>query len=136
MSRYEFDEVDIGLLVFGLFSTAVLVGLATVEAFGVSMSDTFSVGGYTSKIAWVLSVGAFAGTIVTNDNAELSGDLYNQLEEKLPRNYFIATLGTAAILLAWPFVPAVSEFITSQDLWAVLYLAAVVAGQFAVGWML
>jgi len=136
MSRYNFDEIDIGLLVGALFSTAVIVELATFSAFGVSMSDTFSLAGYTAPIAWVVSVGAFAATVVTNDNAELSTDLYGQLEDDLPRNYFLAVIGTAAVLVAWPFIPQVSEFVTSADLWGVIYLFAVAAGQLAVGWML
>lgn len=136
MSQYNFDEMDIGLLVAGLFSTAVLVELATFSAFGVSLSDTFSVGGIETSIAWVLTVGTFAGTIVTNDNAKLSGDLYNQLEDDLPKNYFLAVIGTAALLVAWPFIPEVADFVTSQDLWGVLYIGGAAAGQMAVGWML
>lgn len=137
MSLKEFDAEDIGMLILGLFSAAVLVGIASVEAFGVSMSDTFTFAGYTASIAWVVSVGTFLGTIVTNDNSELlSTDGYDELmSSDMDSTYVYAILGTAALLVAWVFIPQVESFVTSADLWGVGYIALVGTAQIAIGWV-
>ena len=40
MSYKGFDAEDICLLVLAIFSPAVMVGITTVEMFGISMGDT------------------------------------------------------------------------------------------------
>ena len=137
MSLNEFDAEDIGMLVLGLFSAAVLVGIASVEAFGVSLSDTFTLAGYSASIAWVVSVGTFIGTVITNDHTELlSADGYDELMSSGMDDYYAyAVLGTAALLVAWVFVPQVSDFVTSADLWGVGYIALVGTAQIAIGWV-
>ncbi len=137
MSLKEFDAEDIGMLVLGLFSAAVLVGIASVEAFGVSLSDTFSFMGYSASIAWVVSVGVLVGTVVTNDHTELlSTNGYEELmNSSMDDTYAYAVLGTAALLVAWVFVPEVADFVKSEDLWGVGYIGLVATGQIAIGWV-
>lgn len=137
MSENSFDPEDIGLLVLGVFSAAVMVGIASVEAFGVSLSDTFSVAGYSASIAWVIAVGTFAGTIVTNEHTELvSSDAYDELMgSDMADMYGYAVIGVAALFVAWVFFPSVAEFVQSQDLWGVFYVGLVATGQIALGWM-
>lgn len=137
MSESSFDPEDIGLLVLGVFSAAVMVGIASVEAFGVSMSDSFTVSGFTGSIAWVLAVGTFVGTLWTNEHTELvSTDAYDELMDSDMSNlYGYAVLGVAALFVFWVFVPEVASFVRSQDLWGVLYVGLVATGQIALGWM-
>ncbi len=137
MSLKDFDAEDIGMLILGLFSALVLVGIGSVEAFGVSMSDSFSFAGYSASIAWVLSVGTFLGTIITNDHTELlSTDGYDELMSSGMDSYYVyAVIGTAALLVAWVFVPEVAEFVKSEDLWGVGYIALVGTAQVAIGWV-
>jgi len=137
MSESSFDAEDQALLVFGLFSAAVMVGIAQVAAFGVSMSDTFSVAGYSASIAWVLAVGSFVGTIVTNDHTDLmSTDAHQQLLDSDMDNWYgYAVLGVAGLFVAWVFIPELAEFIQSQDLWGVLYVGLVATAQTALGWV-
>jgi len=137
MAQASFDWEDIGLLVFGLFSAAVMVGIASVEAFGVSMSDTFSFAGYSASIAWVLAMGSFVGTILTNDHTDLlSTDGHRQLlDSDMADWYGYAVLGVAALFVAWVFIPEIAEFIQSEDLWGVLYVGLVATAQTALGWV-
>ena len=137
MSLKEFDAEDIGGLILGLFSAAVLVGIATVEAFGVSLADTFTVAGYSASIAWVISVGTFLGTIITNDHTELlSTDGYDELMSSGMDSYYVyAVIGTAALLVTWVFIPQVADFVRSEDLWGVGYVALVGTAQIAIGWV-
>ena len=137
MSLQSFDWEDIGMLVLGLFSAAVLVGIASVSAFGVALSDTFSIGGYSASLAWVISIGTFVGTVLTNEHTELlSSDGYSALKNsEMDDTYVYAVLGTAALLVAWVFIPQVSEFVTSEDLWGVLYIGLVGTSQVAIGWV-
>ena len=137
MSETSFDAEDQALLVLGLFSAAVMVGIASVEAFGVSMSDTFTVQGYSASIAWVVAVGSFVGTIVTNDHTDLlSSDGHQQLlDSNMDDMYGYAVLGVAALFVLWVFVPDVASFVKSQDLWGVLYVGMVATAQTALGWM-
>jgi hypothetical protein len=137
MSESSFDPEDIGLLVLGVFSAAVMVGIASVEAFGVSMSDSFTVSGFTGSIAWVLAVGTFVGTLWTNEHTELvSTDAYDELMDSDMSNlYGYAVLGVAALFVTWVFIPDVASFVRSQDLWGVLYVGLVATGQIALGWM-
>jgi len=137
MSLKDFDAEDIGMLILGLFSALVLVGIGQVEAFGVSMADTFSFAGYSASIAWVISVGTFLGTIITNDHTELlSTDGYDELMSSGMDSYYVyAVIGTAALLVAWVFVPEVAEFVKSEDLWGVGYIVLVGTAQVAIGWV-
>lgn len=137
MSNSSFDWEDIGLLVLGLFSAAVMVGIASVGAFGVSLSDTFTFAGYSASIAWVVALGTFLGTIFTNDHTELLAmDGHEQLLDSAMDDWYgYAILGVAALFIAWVFVPQVPEFVKSQDLWGVLYVGLVATAQTALGWV-
>ncbi len=125
------------MLILGLFSAAVLVGIASVEAFGVSLSDTFSFMDYSASIAWVISVATFVGTIITNDHTELlSTDGYDELMSSGMDSYYVyAVIGAAALLVAWVFVPEVADFVKSEDLWGVGYIGLVGTAQIAIGWV-
>jgi hypothetical protein len=132
----EFDAEDVGLLVLGVFSSAVMVGLATVQAFDVSLSDSFTLAGFDLTLAYLISAGTFVGTILTNDNAEVSLDLWDDIQSSNMDAYYIyAIAGTALLLVGWAIIPDVGEFFQSADLWGVVYIGIVTTGQLAIGYM-
>jgi len=135
MAKMEMDAVDASLLVAGLASAFMLVGVASFNLFDVAFSDTlFSLGGIGLSTAWVIGYGSIVLTILTNDNTELqtlSDDI-----QGLQGYYMAAAIGTLALPIAFVVSPAVSDFITSADLWGLAYVVSVTSGQFALGWML
>ena len=136
MAYQEFDAEDIGALVLAIFSAAVMTGIATVSAFGVSMSDTFTVAGISTSIAWLVTVGTFAGVVITNDHTDLlSADGFEKMKNDMDNMYAYAVLGSAALLVGWVLFPAVASFFQSQDLWGVIYIAGVAVAQVGLGWM-
>ncbi|MDM9626094.1 hypothetical protein QTL95_09310 [Rhizobium sp. S152] len=143
MASQQFDAEDIGLLVLGIFSAATMVGIASVGAFGVTLSDTFTVAGFTTSLAWVITLGSFLGTVFTNDNMDLlSSEGYANLKSAADSSssgmtdyYAYIVIGAAVALVAWVFIPEVAEFFQSQDLWGVLYIAGMATAQVAIGWM-
>ena len=137
MSKTELDPEDIGMLVLGIFSAAVMVGIASVEVFSFSLSDSFTVGGYTASIAWVATVGTFVGTIFTNEHTELfSTDAADELlNADMSDAYAYAVIAAAALLVAWVFVPQVSDFIAGSDVWGLGYVGLVTASQLTIGWI-
>ena len=136
MAYQSFDAEDIGMLVISIFSAAVMTGIATVSAFGVSMSDGFTVAGIETTIAWLLTVGTFAGVVVTNDHTDLlSSDGLEKMRNEMDDVYAFAVVGSAALLVAWVLFPEVADFFQSEDLWSVLYIAGVATAQVALGWM-
>ena len=135
MAKMEMDALDASLLVAGLASSFMLVGVASFNLFDVAFSDTlFAPAGIGLSTAWVIGYGSIVGTIVTNDNTELqtlSDDI-----QGLQGYYMAAAIGTLALPVAFVVSPSVSNFITSADLWGLAYVVAVTSGQFALGWML
>lgn len=133
--REDFDYID-GVLLGAVFIGAVtMAGIGSFDLFDVTLSDqAFSIGeGVT--IAMLLTLGGLTGTVVTNDNASLSADLVDDVQD-LEQKYYVAVLATLALMVGWVFVADVSSFVTSSDLWGVLYVLGTVMAQIALGWML
>lgn len=138
MAYEKFDPEDIGLLVAGILASGVMVGIVTVEAFGVSLADTvFSLAGGDVSWAYILSVGTFAGILITNDNTDLlAADGYQKLKDSGMAEYYVyLIIGSAVLLVAWLFFPQIAEFFRSGDVWGLAYMLGVAAAQVAIGWM-
>jgi hypothetical protein len=133
MVMMSFDAEDSALIAVVAFAAAVMAGLGSFSAFGVALSDTTSFAGASFSMAYLLTAGAFAATIYTNE-ASISS-LRNRASNELPDTYYYALGGSALLLVAWPFVGGVQSFIQSQDLWGVLFIFASVAAQVAIGYM-
>ncbi|WP_317652179.1 hypothetical protein [Halorubrum distributum] len=132
----EFDAVDAALVVAGLASAFMLVGIASFQLFDVDFTATqFTLGGIGLSTAWVLGYASIVGVIITNDNTEfqsLSDDI-----QGLQGWYMAAAVGTLVLPVAFVALPdTVGSFFQSSDLWGLLYVIAVTTGQFALGWML
>ncbi|GAA0555864.1 hypothetical protein GCM10008994_33530 [Halorubrum ejinorense] len=136
MAKMEFDAVDAALVVTGLASAFMLVGIASFQLFDVQFGATqFTVAGIGLSTAWVLGYGSIVLTILTNDNTEfqsLSEDI-----KGLQGWYMAAAVGTLVLPIAFVALPnTIGSFFQSSDLWGLLYVVGVTAGQFALGWML
>ncbi|RLM63623.1 hypothetical protein DVK05_14410 [Halorubrum sp. Atlit-8R] len=132
----EFDAVDAALVVAGLASAFMLVGIASFQLFDVDFTATqFTLGGIGLSTAWILGYASIVGVIITNDNTEfqsLSDDI-----QGLQGWYMFAAIGTLVLPIAFVALPdTVGSFFQSSDLWGLLYVIAVTTGQFALGWML
>ncbi|AVP39975.1 hypothetical protein HOV17_gp11 [Halorubrum pleomorphic virus 9] len=136
MAKMEFDAVDAVLVVTGLASAFMLVGIASFQLFDVTFSATqFTIGGIGLSTAWLLGYGSIVGTILTNDNTELS--TLSEDIQGLQGWYMFAAAGTLILPVAFITLPnTVGSFFQSSDLWGLLYVVGVTAGQFALGWML
>lgn len=131
----EFDPMDAAFTVLTLMSAFIVVGIASFDLFSVDFSATVTtISGYELSTAWVLAAAALGGTILTNDNYELS-DLPDEVGQ-LDQYYALAVVATLGFLLAWPIFPSVSSFFSSADLWGLTYVGIVTTGQFVLGWML
>ena len=136
MAKMEFDAVDAALVVAGLASAFMLVGIASFQLFDVNFTATqFTLGGIGLSTAWILGYASIVGVIITNDNTEfqsLSDDI-----QGLQGWYMAAAVGTLILPVAFVALPdTVGSFFQSSDLWGLLYVIAVTTGQFALGWML
>ena len=136
MAKMEFDALDASLIVTGLASAFMLVGIAQFQLFDVTFSATqFTLGGIGLSTAWLLGYGSIVATIATNDNTDfqsLSDDI-----QGLQGWYLAAAVGTLVLPVAFIALPdTVGSFFQSSDLWGLLYVVGVTAGQFALGWML
>ncbi|TKX64876.1 hypothetical protein EXE47_09300 [Halorubrum sp. GN12_10-3_MGM] len=132
----EFDAVDAALVVAGLASAFMLVGIASFQLFDVDFTATqFTISGIGLSTAWILGYASIVGVIVTNDNTDfqsLSDDI-----QGLQGWYMAAAIGTLVLPVAFVALPdTVGSFFQSSDLWGLLYVIAVTTGQFALGWML
>jgi hypothetical protein len=132
----EFDAVDAALVVAGLASAFMLVGIASFQLFDVDFTATqFTLGGIGLSTAWILGYASIVGVIVTNDNTEFQS-LSNDIQG-LQGWYMAAAVGTLVLPVAFVALPdTVGSFFQSSDLWGLLYVIAVTTGQFALGWML
>lgn len=135
MATMQFDEEDTALIAVVAFSAAVMAKLGSFSAFGVSLSDTASLAGGTFSIAYLATVGSFVVTVITNDMEidprALSEDARRQLDD----TYYYLLMGSFLLLAAWPFVDGVQSFITSADLWGVLFISGSVGAQIAIGYL-
>jgi len=136
MSLKKFDPIDAALWILTLMTSFMIVGIGSFDLFGVQFSeDLFTIAGIGLSTAWVLSYGGVVGTILTNDNAQLS-ELGNDLS-KLDDYYYYAAVGTLGLPVAFVVLPdMVGSFFQSADLWGLVYVAIVATGQAALGWML
>ena len=136
MAKMEFDAVDAALVVAGLASAFMLVGIASFQLFDVDFTATqFTLGGIGLSTAWILGYASIVGVILTNENTDfqsLSDDI-----QGLQGWYMAAAVGTLVLPVAFVALPStVGSFFQSSDLWGLLYVIVVTAGQFALGWML
>jgi len=135
MAKMQFDPVDVALSIGLLVSGFIMTGIATFSLFGVDFGAVaLTLMGQDLSSAYVLSAVAILGTVVTNDNAELS-NLHNDAQ-RLDEYYYYSILATVGLLVAWLFIPDVGSFFQSGDLWGLVYVAITTTGQFAMGWML
>ena len=135
MAKMQFDPEDAALTVLAFIGASAMAGIATWTLFDVSLGDSaFQLAGNDVTLATLLTLVAVVGTIVTNDNTELS-EVTDDLQN-LDEYYMYVTVASLALLVGWVFFPEVSSFVTSQDLWGVLYIGVTVTSQFVLGWML
>mgnify|MGYP006275870119 CR=1 FL=1 len=135
MSVMNFDPEDTALIAVVAFASAVMAGLGSFGAFDVMLSDTFTAVGGTFSLAYGATVGAFAVTLVTNDLPTDPSKLREQAEKELDQTYYVLLIGSIGLLVLWPFVPEIESFVTSADLWGVLFIAGSVGSQIALGYM-
>jgi hypothetical protein len=133
--QMQFDPEDTALIAVVAFAAAVMAGLGSFAAFDVSLSDTFSMAGGTFSIAYGATIAAFALTVLTNDLPTNPSDLRQEAEKQLDQEYYLALVGSLLVLVAWPFVPEIESFVTSEDLWGVLFVVGSVGAQVAIGYM-
>jgi hypothetical protein len=130
----NFDYID-GLLLGAVFlGSSVMAGIGSFDLFNVAFTDVaFDIGeGVTVAAAIVLA--AYIGTILTNDNTELSSAIDDV--QDLEGYYYASVIVSLGLVVAWVFIPDVSSFIQSSDLWGVLFITGSVITQVALGWML
>jgi hypothetical protein len=131
----EFDAVDAALTMALAVSGFIMVGIAQFELFSLDFGEVmWSSGSIELTLAYIISVAGLVGTVLTNDNAaldSLTSDVTN-----LDDYYKYTVVAVAVVMVAWLFIPQVSEFFQSSDIWGLLYVAAVTTAQFALGWML
>jgi len=132
----QMDAVDASFIVLNIVTGFILVGIGSFDLFGVDFQATlFEPAGIALSTAWVLGYAAIVGTIITNDNAELSSlsdDIRN-----LQGYYAAAAAGTLLLPIAFVVFPdTVGEFFKSADLWGLGYVVLITSGQTALGWML
>jgi hypothetical protein len=136
MSKMKMDAVDASLFVINTMAGFLLVGIGQFNLFGVDFAaELFAPAGIGLSTAWVIGYAAVVGTILTNDNAELSslGDDIQNLEQY----YMIAAAGTLLLPIGFVVFPdMVGSFFQSADLWGLSYVVLITSGQAALGWML
>lgn len=132
----KMDAVDAAMIALNVLMASILVGRASLDWFGVDFGATlFSPAGIGLTTAWVLGYVAVAGTLITNDNAQLS-TLSDDIQN-LETYYMVAAAGTLLLPVAFVVFPdTVGEFFKSADLWGLAYVILVTSGQTALGWML
>lgn len=136
MSKLEMDAIDASFLVLNTMAGFLLVGIGSFDLFGVNFGETlFTVSGIGLSTAWIIGYSAIIGTLVTNDNADLSSlsdDVRN-----LEGYYYAAAAGALALPVAFVVFPdTVASFFKSADLWGLSYVVLITSGQTALGWML
>ncbi|QDX39845.1 hypothetical protein [Salarchaeum sp. JOR-1] len=133
--KKEFDPVDAGLTVATMISAFIVTGIASFNLFDVDFGAVaFTLAGHGLSTAYVIGALALAGTILTNENAQLSS--LQEDAKDLGDYYYGAVLATVGLMVAWVFVGDVSSFFSSSDLWGLVYVGVVTTGQFVIGWML
>ncbi len=136
MAKMQMDAIDASLFVLNTMAGFLLVGIGTFDLFGVNFSETlFEPFGIALSTAWVIGYAAILGTIVTNDNTELTN--LSEDVQSLEGYYLVAAVGTLLLpILFVAFPDSVGDFFMSEDLWGLAYVVLVTSGQAALGWML
>ncbi|PSQ42507.1 hypothetical protein BRD17_08375 [Halobacteriales archaeon SW_7_68_16] len=125
MTKGEFDKFDLFWSFAYLMAGAVVVDIASVELFGVALSDTaFSLVGTAFSLASVTSAVIFALVYLTND-----GSVRTMSDE-----YQAAVVATAVLIVGIPTIPQLESFVTSADLWALSTVLTQAAGLAAVSY--
>ncbi|GAA0651935.1 hypothetical protein [Salarchaeum japonicum] len=133
--KKEFDPLDAALTILTMISGFIVTGIAQFNLFDVDFGATaFTLAGHGLSTAYVIGALALVGTVLTNENAELSS--LQEDAKDLGDYYYGAVIGTAGLMVAWVFVGDVSTFFQSSDLWGLAYVGVVTTGQFVIGWML
>jgi len=135
MAMMKYDAEDTVLIGLVALSAAVMAQLATFSAFGMSLSDTISLGGATLSYAYIGTVGAFLVTVYTNDMELDPREFSNNAQKELDDYYYYLLMGSLILLVAWPFFGQISTFVTSADVWGIAFVAASVGAQIAIGYM-
>lgn len=131
----SFDPTDAALLVASIVSGFIMVGIAAFDLFDVSFGATaLTLGGFSLSTAYLINAGSLAGTVVTNDNAELDSLLDDA--KNIGQYYYYSVVATGALLVAWVVFPEVASFFQSSDLWGLVYVGIMTTGQVTIGWLL
>jgi hypothetical protein len=132
--KAEFDYID-GVLLGAVFlGASVMAGIGSFNLFDIAFTDVAFQIGEGVTIAALLVIGGMVGTVLTNDNTDL-GSVTDDVQD-LDQQYYIAVVGSVALLVGWIFIPDVSSFVQSSDLWGVVYVVGSMVAQVAIGWML
>jgi hypothetical protein len=136
MAEMSFDPEDTGIIALVVLASGVMAGRASFEAFNVALSDVTTVGGATFSIAYIVTLGAFAWTVLTNEgmSTDLS-QLRKDARKELDDTYYYLLVASFGTLILWPFVPEIGNIVQSQDLWGVLFIAGSTGAQVALGYM-
>jgi len=132
----KFNPLDTSLLVVGVVSAFLLVGIGSFDIFGVDFgAELTNISGYSLSTAWVLGYAAVLLTLLTNENtsfSSLSDDVQN-----LDKYYGAAVVLTLVLPVLFIVSPdTVGQFFMSEDLWGLTYVVLVTTGQGIMGWTL
>jgi hypothetical protein len=132
----QFDAEDTILIGLVAFASAVMAGVGSFSAFGVSLADTTTIAGGTFSLAYLGTAAAFVATVVTNDGMSLDPrELSETAEAELSQLYYYLLMASLVLLVLWPFVTEIPTFVQSTDLWGVLFIAGSVGAQVAMGYL-
>jgi hypothetical protein len=144
MAKMKLDLTDVALLFVSFVAVTAMASLAAWDVYGIALSDPiFKAANYgflkvDLTTAYVGGLGAWAATIMTNENAELT-ELYNQETYDGFDNgqlYWIAIVASGALFLAWPFFPGIESFVIGEDAIGLLVVGATLISQAVVGFLL
>jgi hypothetical protein len=140
MAYQNFDAEDTVVLPILAFASAVLVDAGSFGLFDVTLSDQTTIAGATVSLAYVLSLGALGMVILTNENISVSPDGLDDIRSRIESRpdmadwYYYVVIGVLGVTIAWPFVPELYEFFSSQDLWKLVYIVGNTAAAAIIGW--
>lgn len=131
----NFDAEDTALLGLVAVAASVMAGVGTFELFGYSLSDTYAMLGGDFTLAYIATVGAFGFTVWTNEMDLDPSTLRENARDELDDTYYYTLLAGVAVLALWPFIPEISNWVTSSDITAVVFIAGSVGTQLAIGYL-
>lgn len=126
--QYDLDNEDATVLLAHLLGLGVISGVAKIEAFGISLSDTlFDSGTVALSIAGLLAAGTWAFVYLTNDSASIPS---------LDDDYGKVVAGSLVLTGAMVFSPDVATWVSDQhDLISVGVPLVSTAGLGAMGYL-